>query len=111
MTAINGCDTSDEKTLSVSISCRKGLNHLNGYKSTIYPNPTNDYAILTYNLNSTNGLFQITNAMGNVLKKYHLLNQSGDFEFDTNDLPNGVYQCIIWDGKTDSNFTRLVIIH
>lgn len=67
-------------------------------KLKIYPNPAGSYVVISYQLNKTDRNCRIlfTDSKGSIAKIISLNNKKDHIVVSLNDLPNGLYLCILY---------------
>ncbi len=68
---------------------------------SILPNPSNDIAVITYSLASTdpNAKIEIVNSLGQLVKSFIGLSAEGSIQLDVTTLAKGVYYCVVMSGN------------
>ncbi len=103
----------DDFELCGSSSERKRSDYkaFQGDISYIYPNPTSNVFTLYFNLlNFTDGLVQITNMFGQVVKQIHLTGERGTLKVEMSDLNQGVYYYQIIDSENTIRKKEAIIL-
>ena len=85
--------TTIEKQFEVSLAVLEQTEHLQSFE--VFPNPAEDYVNIAFELDVSlkNGLIQITDAMGRIVKSYNVEAQQGlNVKTISLDIPAGIYQ-------------------
>ncbi len=76
----------------------------------VYPNPSSDHAVITYNVGSFAGAaIEITDLIGRSFIKQAVINSSGSLDISLVSLPSGIYQVQLRSGDVQK-VQRLVIV-
>ena len=108
--AVNNCDTSDLRSLAINITCKQSQNVLGTNSVALFPNPTSGKATILYHLSAEKGILEISSSIGQVLQSYVVSAENTLFEFDTNDLMNGIYQYRLFDDDVLIGQGKMVIL-
>jgi hypothetical protein len=81
-------------------------------KVVVYPNPASDHVSFDYSIRQKNsGLtLTVTNSVGTVVKAITLDGSTGQYHWDTRQVPAGVYVYKLSDDKTTFKVGRVVIV-
>jgi hypothetical protein len=63
----------------------------------LYPNPTKDFVVLDYDLQSENAQFGIYDLLGRQMLEGGFKNAKDQLRLNTNDFPSGIYMVVIKD--------------
>ncbi len=111
LTAING-NCTDEYTFTVAITV--GLDELNLFENiTLYPNPVNDEANLSIELNEISNLdivvFDMSGKIVSTVYNGQVSSGKSEFKINTNELVNGMYYTKISTGTSVKTIKMNVI--
>jgi hypothetical protein len=88
------------------------VNFYNNKTIKVYPNPSNTYVIVEWNLLSlSDAVLSIYNMQGKIIESMHLNNYKGYKIISTKDYPAGVYFCRITGSYDITEITKFVIKH
>ena len=73
----------------------------------LYPNPANDYTIVSLSDNLVGGLLQLTDAVGRVMAQQQITNSG--FRLQTSGLAKGIYLVVIIDNGQLQTVKKLVV--
>ena len=77
---------------------------------TVYPNPANDFVSIELPADFAKGSIELTDLMGNQLKRINFYNSSNQIYLDLTPYPSGVY-FIITRTLTSTFYNKLIINH
>lgn len=86
---------------------------IDDYESNVlnlFPNPANNYINLDIPVNFTKGSFELTDLMGNQLKKISFFNSSTQIQVDLSPYPSGIY-IFVTRTLTSIYYNKLIINH
>jgi hypothetical protein len=81
----------------IDLSCLNGVEELDkdDFRLFIYPNPAEDYASIDLPILYNKGLMQLYNMQGQLVKT-EAINGGGLQMFNISEMPNGIYQLIVY---------------
>ncbi|HBS85337.1 MAG: hypothetical protein A2W91_16145 [Bacteroidetes bacterium GWF2_38_335] len=92
-----------------------GVNSIHDINKTdnlsVYPNPSNNQAVFTYDLMGNDGSLVIRNIIGKEVKSVQLNSASGKQVINTSDLPSGTYICSVVVGGKNLKSMKLIVSH
>ena len=78
----------------------------------VFPNPAKDWASIKYNASEVheNTMIEILDRDGTVVKVFNCTNNSGIINYDTSELPAGIYICQLMDGNVIMEQQKLIVM-
>ena len=94
------------------ISIRKANKDKHTSTSSIYPNPANQTATLTFHFKEQQtGKLLISNSVGQLIASFSLNGANDRYNFSTEGFTSGIYYCRIVSNEEYSENLKLIIIH
>jgi len=78
----------------------------------VVPNPSKNQSQISWYplLENTAASLQLYNAMGKKVAEYHVSTALNSHTLSTNDLPNGIYMCVLVAGDTIQQQAKLIVL-
>jgi hypothetical protein len=107
---LNGYEV-DVQISGVTTSLTEGSANTASYLVVI-PSPAKGYSRIEYSVKngSSNNRMVITNAIGQIVREYNNLPESGVVDFDADSLSGGVYICTVYGENVVAKMTRFTVV-
>ena len=107
------CGVSTYDTVKVIVWPQGVANVYGANYTRVYPNPTTDNVTFSYAIPyaSNSLVLTVTNLMGQVIKQFSLPDKTGQIQWNTSDLPNGLYLYKLTDQNNVLQIGKITIQH